>query len=165
MQILTDYPIVDVAVVIMANGINLGMIVIFLARTRGRQRLERRVGWAQIGLIAPLLAVLIFNAVARRHWWAMALPGLLVVFLLVELALDYILKSNFRQTRLLGPYLLLYYAALMGMIGYAFLTSEVLGFVTLATYFAQLGATAYSYRKVGHGGGPTRQPAPGAGRS
>ena len=66
-------------------------------------------------------------------------------------ALDYWLELDFRHSRLLGPYLLLYYAALMGMVGYSFLAGDAFGVVTLITYFVQLGATVYSYRKVGHG--------------
>jgi hypothetical protein len=76
----------------------------------------------------------------------------------VEFVLDYWLELDFRHSRLLGPYLLLYYLALMGMIGYSFQVGRVFGFVTLATYFLQLAATGYSYRKVGHGLG--RGPAP-----
>jgi hypothetical protein len=158
MHVLTDYPRIDIIVVVIANLINLGMVSIFLLRTRHRQRLERRIGWLQIALAVPLLIILIYNVIERREWWTIVMPALLITFLLVELMLDYILRWNFRQTWLLGPYLLLYYTALMGMIGYAFLTSELLGFVTLTTYFAQLGATAYSYRKVGHGPGPDGQP-------
>lgn len=153
MNYLTSHPFIDTIVVIIANLINIGMITIFWARTRHNFQLEHRIGGAQLTLIVPLLVVTVFNSVDSREWWTIVLPLLMVSFLLVELLLDYVLKLNFRQTRLLGPYLLLYYLALMGMIGYAFLTSEVLGFITLATYFIQLAATAYSYRKVGHGTG------------
>lgn len=147
----TEFPLVDAVVVIIANAINFGLIAIFLVRARGMVQAERRIGLAQIALAVPLAAVVIYNAAHGRTWWTMVLPGLLVAFLLLELLLDYILKIDFRAMWLLGPYLLLFYTALMGMIGYAFLTAEWLGFITLATYFAQLGATAYSYRKVGHG--------------
>ena len=79
------------------------------------------------------------------------LPVLMVAFILLELMLDYILKVNFRQTRMLGPYLLLYYIAQMGLIGYAFLVNKAAGVITLVTYFLSLGATGYSYYRVGHG--------------
>jgi hypothetical protein len=39
----------------------------------------------------------------------------------------------------------------MGMIGYAFIVGKPFGFVTLATYFANLAATFYSFVRVGHG--------------
>lgn len=152
MTILTAFPRLDTLVVLIANAINLGMIAIFLLRTRYERVWEWRIGLLQIGLAVPLLIIIGYNSGRLRPWWTVVLPGLLAFFLIVELLLDYILRIDFRETRLLGPYLLLYYAALMGMIGYAFLTSDLFGVITLSTYFGQLAATAYSYRKVGHGG-------------
>ena len=74
---------------------------------------------------------------------------------MVELLLDYVLEIDFRRThtRLLGPYLALFYLGQMGLIGYAFVVQPVYGFVTLATYFLNLLATWYSYSRVGHGRG------------
>jgi hypothetical protein len=40
---------------------------------------------------------------------------------------------------------------LMAMIGYAFLAGKLYGGITLCTYFINLGMTAYSFAKVGHG--------------
>ncbi|MBU7009941.1 MAG: hypothetical protein HXS46_04580 [Theionarchaea archaeon] len=87
----------------------------------------------------------------KREWWAIVLPSLLIVFLIVELILDYILKLDFRHTSLLWPYLLLYYVSLWGMIGYTFLIGTFYGGITLGTYFLNLLATWYSYSRVGHG--------------
>jgi formylglycine-generating enzyme required for sulfatase activity len=67
------------------------------------------------------------------------------------LLLDYVLKLEFRQTRWLGPYLLIFYAAQWGMIGFGFMVDRGPGFITLLTYFLSLAATDYSYAKVGHG--------------
>jgi hypothetical protein len=49
------------------------------------------------------------------------------------------------------PYLLLFYLALMAMIGYSFLLGKTYGYITLATYFLHMAATAYSYGRVKHG--------------
>lgn len=143
--------LVDTAVFVIANVVNLLMVAIFLVRTRGKRQVERRLGWIQIALVVPLCVIVVFNFNAGREWWRVVLPLLLAAFLLVELLLDYILQLNFRETRLLGPYLLLYYAALMGMIGYTFMTNTLYGVITLITYFLQLLASWYSYRQVGHG--------------
>lgn len=147
---------VDVVLFIVANLVNLLMVGIFLSRPLGMVRLERTLGWIQIALAIPVAVCVVVNALAGRGVWYVLLPSLLVVFLLVELVFDYILETNFRQSRWLGPYLLLYYLALMGMIGYAFLVSTTYGFITLATYFLNLLATWYSYAQVGHGDGPGR---------
>jgi len=146
-----DPHIVDVAVFVIANLVNLLMVGIFLSRPKGLKRVESVLGIVQITFILPLGAAIVINASQGREWWFMVLPSLLVAFLVVELLLDYVLKLAFRTTRLLGPYLLLYYLALMGMIGYTFLIGEIYGFITLVTYFMNLFATWYSYSQVGHG--------------
>lgn len=143
----------DQLVVLVANLYNLILVGIFLSRPYGMQRLERFLGLIGIALGLPLAIALVINWRAGREWWFWFLPALLLAFILAELILDYILQIEFRQTRLLGPYLLLYYAALMGMIGYAFQVRTAYGFVTLGTYFINLLATWYSYSRVGHGPG------------
>ena len=86
-----------------------------------------------------------------RDIWLVVLPLPLVIFMLVEWLLEYRLHVEFRKTRWLGPYLLLYYLGLFGMIGYSFMAGRAYGFITLASYFLSLFASLYSYRKVGHG--------------
>jgi hypothetical protein len=98
-----------------------------------------------------LLGVVLLNWGNQRKWWTIVLPGLLMIFCLVELLLDYVFKYPFRQTRWLGSYLLLFYLAQWGVIGYSFLVSPAYGIVTLLTYFISLGATISSYKRVGHG--------------
>ncbi len=150
------YRMVDTALFLIANLVNILLMGIFLSRPWGLRRLERILGLLSIALALPVSFAVVINALGGREWWTIALPSLLVAFLIVELILDYILRLPFRSSRLLGPYLLLYYLSLMGMIGYAFLVSEAYGFVTLATYLLNLLATWYSYSKVGHGTGATR---------
>ena len=143
--------IMHLSVFFIANLFNILLVAIMLSRTKGWFRLEYYLGLVNILLIIPLGICILFYVINRANWWMIVLPGLLVLFLLVELILDYILKSEFRKTRWLGPYLLLFYLAQWGMIGFSFLVGQTPGFVTLATYFLSLAATAYSYKKVGHG--------------
>ncbi len=147
----SGYHVVDLAFIGLANLVNVLMVGVFLSRPPGWRRLERTLGWIFVALSLPVAAVLVLNLLGGREWWAITMPALLLAFIAVEFVLDYWLERDFRHSRLLGPYLLLYYLALMGLIGYAFLVGEIYGFVTLVTYFLQLGATAYSYRKVRHG--------------
>ena len=141
---------VGLVVVAVANLMNMIMVVVFLSRSMMVERLQV-VGFIWGALILVLAAVVVLNVRAKREWWAIVLPLLLVVFLIVEIVLDYIIQYDFRSTILLGPYLLLYYVSIMGMIGYAFLTGKRLGIITLVTYFLNQIATFYSYFKVGHG--------------
>jgi hypothetical protein len=144
----------DIIAVTIANLVNLLMVVIFLVRIKRSVRTERQIGIPLEITALPLLAVILFNLVSGRSWWLVLLPVPLVVFLTVELILDYLLKVNFRTSRMLGPYLGLYYLALFGMVGYSFLVGKTYGLVTLVTYFGQLLASWYSYSKAGHGATP-----------
>lgn len=141
----------DWIVVVCANAFNLLCLVMFWLRAQKNSALGNRFGWAAVALALPLAGVAIYNALQQRGiWWTVLLLPV-ILFALVEWILDGLLKLNFRETRWLGLYLLLFYLAQFGLIGYAFLTGKGYGLITLVTYFAALGVTAYSYRRVGHG--------------
>jgi hypothetical protein len=142
---------VDLVVFICANLFNLFIFFIMLSRPFGLERLERVVGILNLLLVIPLTIAVILNFTAGRDWWTYVLPLVMIVFLIVELLLDYVLQIPFRETRLLWPYLALFYMSAWMMIGYTFLVSKPYGFITLVTYFISLAATAYSYSQVGHG--------------
>ena len=141
---------VDLVVIAVANLMNLIMVFVFFARTQLIPRTQI-VGWVWVFFSLALGAAAILNFRARREWWAAVLPALLALFLVAEIVLDYILVFDFRSTRWLGPYLLLYYLSIMGMIGYSFLTQKKYGVITLVTYFLSQIAALYSYFTVGHG--------------
>jgi hypothetical protein len=151
MNSVLSFRSIDLSVVIIANLTNLLLALMFMFRGRGSAKIGSGVGWAAVILGIPLLVAAILNASAGRPWWSYVLPGLLILYDLVEFILDYLLKFDFRRSRWLGPYLGLYYLALMGMIGYAFAVGRPFGFVTLVTYFLNLAATAWSYARVQHG--------------
>lgn len=140
----------DRTVILTANFFNLIMVGIFYARTKGALHpVIFGLVWALFILL--LSAAGINNYRAEREWWSYILPLIMVIFLAVELVLDYIIHYDFRSTNLLTPYLILYYLAILGMIGYGFLAGKKWGFITLATYFLSQAAALYSYSQVGHG--------------
>lgn len=142
---------IDFSVFVIANLTNLLLAVMFLFRARGQPKIGSAVGWGAVVLGIPLLAAAVVNALGARPLWTFVLPGLLVLYDTVEFILDYLLKFDFRHSRWLGPYLGLYYLALMGMIGYTFAVGKPYGFFTLITYFINLASTAWSFARVQHG--------------
>jgi hypothetical protein len=142
---------IDRIVFTLANLLNLFMIYIFLSRTGLVPSLGSAFAWVWLIFILLLIGVVGVNLRLKRKYWFIVLPAFLIAFLLLEIILDYILKVEFRSTRLLGPYLLMYYLSLMGMIGYTFQIGKKYGFITLITYFLNQIATFYSYFLVGHG--------------
>ena len=143
--------VVDLLLVVVANVASLLLTGLFLARAAGAGGVEHALGLGTVALVLPVAVAALLNLVRERGWWYVILPAVLLGFLLVELLLDYILRLDFRHSRLLWFYLLLFYLALNAMIGYAFLVGRTFGFVTLVTYFLCLLAPWYSYTHVGHG--------------
>ncbi|MFH1198291.1 MAG: hypothetical protein V1720_21485 [bacterium] len=141
----------DFLIFISANLINILLLILFISRPLKLRRIEYYCGISMIILGIPILFAVAINFNDSREWWTYSLPLFMIVYLIIELFFDYILKLNFRETKLLIPYLIFFYLGLFGMIGYTFLVKKSFGYVTLATYFAQFLATWYSYSKVGHG--------------
>jgi hypothetical protein len=141
----------DMTIFVVANFVHLVIAIMFIARAQGARKLANAAGNASVAMILPLGMAVVLNSLVRRDWWMIVLPAVLLAFLVIELLFDYILKLDFRNTRLLWPYLLAYYLGLNAMIGYTFQVGKVFGFITLVTYFINLAATWYSYSRVKHG--------------
>ena len=137
-----NYRTVDLIVFLCANLFNLLITSIMLSRPFGLARVENILGITNLLLILPFSLAVVLNFLGGREWWSYVLPVVIIVFLIVELLLDYVLQI---------PYLALFYLSAWMMIGYTFLVSKPYGFITLVTYFISLAATAYSYSQVGHG--------------
>ena len=148
---MANFGVVDLIVFLAANIYNLLMIVVFLARVRGRKQVESVAGLGTVLMGIPFALTAALNAIGHRDAWLVILPIPIFLHCVIELFVDYIWKSDFRQTRWLWPYLILFYIGQWLLVGYAFLVNDLYGFVTLVTYFLCLAATAYSYSKVKHG--------------
>jgi len=123
----------------------------FLVRARWNQKAAKILSVSVLITGIPLSIAIVINASGQREWWTVVFPAILLAHFLMELILDTILRLEFRSTKLLWPYLAVYYLALLAMIGYSFGIGKVFGFITLGTYFVNLAATGYSYARVGHG--------------
>ena len=149
--IFSDIYLIDFCAVLLVNIFNLMCAWMFALRAQSKPAAGRVFGWigvaAGLGLVVPAAC----SAVLGRPWWTVGLPAVLVLYCLVELVADGLLKLPFRQSRWLGPYLGLYYLGSMIMVGYAFLVNPAWGVVTLVTYFVNLAAALISFKRVGHG--------------
>jgi hypothetical protein len=141
----------DLAVVFIAGLENLLIAAMFFSRLARKPGLDNAIGIPIMLLAIPLVGMVGFNAATGRAWWYVLLPVPFILFCILDLVLDYILKLPFRQTRLLGPYLGLFYLGQLGLMGYAFATGKVYGMLILVTYFISLAASGISYARVGHG--------------
>ena len=152
----TAYPVLVVGAGLLAN---LLIAAMFVARVLA-PKWARGLGFAGTAMAIPLAGASILAMREGGDAWAVVLPLVFVVFAIVEVILD----IEFRATAWLWPYLMLFYVAQWAVIGAAFRVSEIGGFVVLVSYFICLAATAYSYRRVGHGRAEHRGPTTSAKR-
>jgi hypothetical protein len=96
-----NYPIIDFSLFLIANLVNLLVTAVFLARARGFERAEYLLGLAVVAMAVPTMTIVILNILRQRSWWTIVLPLPLILYCLVELLLDYILKLDFRNTGLI----------------------------------------------------------------
>ena len=151
---VTDAGAVDglrVALLVGAGvGANLLIAAMFIARVI-RPAVARPLGLGGTAMAIPLGLAAAFARMDGLDVWDVVLPLVFVLFAVVEVMVDSIPDFEVRETRWLWPYLMLFYLAQWAVIGAAFRASEPGGLVVLVSYFVCLGATAYSYRRVGHG--------------
>jgi hypothetical protein len=144
----------DIVVVVVANIINILLSIIFVVRAQAGTRAtqtEHILGLIIVGMIAPLALTIAVNVLSKRGIWYWILPAITILYLILEFALDYLQKGDFRSTSLLVPYLILFYLSQFAMVGYSFITGKTYGFITLLTYFINLAATFFSYARIRHG--------------
>lgn len=134
----TDYKRVDLIVVYIANFINVIMVILFVARIFGLPQMEYVLGIVVMIMGFALGYIAFLNKKSKRDKWEAYLLIPIFLFFVVDLALDYVLAFDFRSTAIVGPYVLLYYVGLWGLIGYSFRFDKKWGFLTLATYFLNM---------------------------
>ena len=133
-----DYRNIDLFVAYLANLINVIMSILFTARIFGLPQVEYALGVVVMVMGFALGYVALLNRKNGREEWEFFLLIPIFLFFIVELFLDYLFPSDFRSTAIVGPYILLYYIGLWGLVGYGFRFDKKWGFVTLATYFLNM---------------------------
>lgn len=94
--------------------------------------------WALMGVRTEEKLIAFLSKKSKRDKWEAYLLIPVFLFFVIDLILDYVLAFDFRSTAIVGPYVLLYYVGLWGLIGYSFRFDKKWGFVTLATYFLNM---------------------------
>jgi hypothetical protein len=143
--------LIDLGLVATANVFNILVIGTFIARTLGCRKTEWVIGLIVVLLALPCAAGIVANLAGGRAWWTIVLPFLLLSYCILEAVLDYVWKVEFRNTRFLWVYLVVFYCGAIAMIGYGFGVGKPFGYATLGTYLCGLAAAWYSYSRVGHG--------------
>ena len=110
----------------------------------------RLLGAITIALGLPAFALALgaaFGGLVFSYW---IFPSLYAIFAVFALVVDFVLDIEFRQPRRLGillPFLLLYFASLIGMWGMLWNLGVVYWAIAGVTYFAMVISSVYVARK------------------
>ncbi len=123
-------------------------ILIFVSRLAEKKSIEHWLGIILIGTIIPYVYFL-FNAQKNER------PGIyyiqlmcIILFLIVELLLDYIFQLDFRNVRwMLITYVTLFFAATGGMIGIASNGGKLWTIISIILFFIMT-ALAFIQRSI-----------------
>lgn len=108
--------------------------------------LVRIIGVPIIGLIIPFSYTLYTFLKSKEEGRVIVSNSLVIIYLVLELLLDYVLLIPFRENLVLHvPYILVFYAAEFSIIGVSFKLSRRMGFVVLGSFFVLLGCLVFSY--------------------
>jgi hypothetical protein len=134
----------------LAIGILLVCILIFIFRLLGQTKIEYWLGMVVILSAIPLLFLLFSARGFQRPPIYFIQLGLMLVFILVELALDYLFKIEFRTVRWMAiSYAMLFFSATGGMIGVASLQGRLFAIIAIVLFFVMAILAFYQRAKTG----------------
>ena len=111
---------IDLIGAVTAAAFYISAIMVFLSRLRGKRHIEYWLGIFEISLSIPIIYLFIAALRAERPIIYFIQLGIMLLWLIVELFLDYILKIDFRKIRwMVICYVVLFFGAAGGMIGIA----------------------------------------------
>ena len=148
LEAMTTLSLVDLLLVSVVNTTNVLTFFIFLSRVKWPNT-EMKLGIATILMAIPATAVAFLNKAASREWVYWVMPLIFLAWAILALVVDVIRKEEFRQprnTKILVPFLLLFYISLGGMGALTWRMSLGLWALTTATFALQFVGMAYAFR-------------------
>jgi hypothetical protein len=129
-----------------AVAFNLLIVGIFIATKKERPELRKTLGMAFVSLGIPFAIVFTRYLVEGRGLRTMVPFGFVLLYIAVELVLDYVLKVDFRKKLITHvPYIVLEYIASFSLIGISFSIDRTWGWIVSISFWAVLGSLIYLY--------------------
>ncbi|MBN2045758.1 MAG: hypothetical protein JW757_12100 [Anaerolineales bacterium] len=125
-------------------------ILVFVTRLIDKPKLESTFGILSLLSGIPLGYLLITAPQHNREPLYYIQVGLMLVWIIIEIVIDYILKLNFRQNmRWVIPYVMLFFAGTGGMLGVASLAGTGWMVTAVVIFLLMAGLTFYQRAKTG----------------
>ncbi|NVM46876.1 MAG: hypothetical protein HWN79_18365 [Candidatus Lokiarchaeota archaeon] len=136
----------DIIFIISSIIFNVLVSILYIATKFGDMELVRVIGIIILFLIIPFTLALIGYIKEKEEKKVIISLVIILFYFFLEILLDYILVIPFRDILALHiPYIVVFYAADMSMIGVTFDKNKKLGFAVLVTFFILLGCLIYRY--------------------
>jgi hypothetical protein len=125
---------------------NISVSGVYLATKLGNQTLQQGFGLLVVLLVVPFSIIFLGYLKEKAGVKILASLTIILLYLFVELLLDYILKIPFRDILLLHiPYIILFYAASFSILGISFNIHRNLGYAVTITFLFLIGCLVYLY--------------------
>ena len=143
---LVSMDVFDLVFVLCAVAFNLLIIGIFIATKKERPEWRKVFGAIFVALGIPFTIVFIGYLLEGHDLLTMLRFGFVLLYIAVELLLDYILKFDFRLKPITHiPYIVLEYIALFSLIGISFSIDRTWGWMVAISFWAVMGSLIYLY--------------------
>lgn len=146
MNVLFNLNPFDLVFVVMAAIFNLLIAAIFIAVKHNRAELIRRLGLAVMATAVPFAAAFLHTLQVGSDPFIKVYFGFIFLYLAVELLFDFVLKIDFRNSRLTHIlYVFLEYLALFAIIAIAFSIHPIWGYIVSVTFWILMASLIYLY--------------------
>jgi len=152
LEAMTDIIVPDLLLVSVVNATNILTFFIFISRVKWPNS-HSKLAIATIVMAIPAIVIALLNNTAGREWLYWVTPLVLVAWAVLAFIVDIIRKREFRQprdTRILVPFLLLFYIGLGGMGILTWRMGFSVWILVVATFTLHFIGMAYAFR---HGKG------------
>ena len=124
---------------------NISVSGVYVVTKLGDVTLTQVFGGIVIFLIVPFFITLLGYVRAKEKKKITISNVIILIYLLLELMLDYILRIPFREILALHvPYIIVFYGALFSMIGVSLEKNKRLGYFVVATFFILMACLIYN---------------------
>ena len=125
-------------------------ILLFCSRLADKPRVEHWLGLALMLALIPLIYLMVTAPSYTRPPLYYVQISLMIVFLIVELLLDYVLKIPFRDERwMVIAYVMLFFGATGGMLGVAAVAGRVWAVSSVCLFLAMAILAFVQHAKTG----------------
>jgi hypothetical protein len=148
-----DGDLIDFLMVLFSLVFNIGLIFIFVLRGQRRTQTEAKLGPVFNLLLIPFSLLWLLNLLNNSDWGRLITVFPTIIFLAYDLWYRTVTKKkphHHPEHWSLGlyVYLILYLIGGIMLNGYAFLVSQLYGFIVLSSYYGSL--IAYGYYQYSH---------------